>query len=107
MKGMVQQKHLVLLQLVSTMAMDFHFLQAEIDSLAQTEDNLSGNYLGYFNQKNRQGLTQYLPGTAILLSLLWKATSIYNFLPYIYFQLILDSILIACFFLCLKITIQE
>ena len=63
---------------------------------------MSGNYLYYFNQQNRQSLTQYLPGTAILLSLLWKVTSIYNFLPYIYLQLILDSILIACFFSLFK-----
>jgi len=75
------------------------FHKSEIENIDEIKSNSQGNYLHFHISDNRQNLIQYLPGPAILLSLLWKVIPNYNFSPYIYLQIILDSILIFCFFL--------
>ncbi|MBC8386448.1 MAG: hypothetical protein H8E13_00105 [Actinobacteria bacterium] len=75
---------------------------SEIDNINKIKSNSSGNYLNYFTREGRQNLIQYLPGPSILLSLLWKIIPCYNFSPYIYLQIIIDSILIAFFYIFFK-----
>ena len=75
---------------------------SEIEKIGLLTNNFSGNYLEFYEQTQRQEFTEFLPGPAILLSILWKIVPIYNFAPYIWFQIILESILILLFYLVFK-----
>lgn len=76
--------------------------ELEMSKISKEKNNYSGNYLAWHSDKNRQKSTIFLPGPAILLSLLWKIIPVYNFAPYIGLQIILDSILILSFYLVFK-----
>jgi len=74
----------------------------EIEKIKFLKNNFSGNYLEFYNALDRHKFMEYLPGPAILLSILWKIIPIYNFSPYIYIKIILESILILVFYLVFK-----
>jgi len=74
----------------------------EIEKISFFKNNFSGNYLEFYDQANRQKFTEFLPGPAILLGLLWKIIPFYNFAPYIWFKIILESILILLFYVVFK-----
>ena len=81
---------------------DLTFNSAEILKIRQERNNYSGNYLKFHESRNRQEFFVFLPGPAILLNLLWRIVPIFNFAPYILFQIFLDSLLILLFYLFLK-----
>lgn len=76
--------------------------KSEISEIAAINSNLTGNYLVFYNSENRERFTEFLPGPTILLNLLWLIFPVFNFAPYILFQIFLDSLLILLFFLVLK-----
>ena len=78
------------------------FNLAEISRIEEERNNYSGNYLRFHEGENRQKFIEFLPGPAVLLSLLWKIIPLYNFAPYIWLQIFLDSILILLFYLVFK-----
>ena len=74
----------------------------EMNKIGKSVNN-SGNYLEFYNSENtRKHFVRFLPGPSILLNYLWKIVPIYNFAPYIWFQIILESILILLFYLVFK-----
>jgi hypothetical protein len=78
------------------------FNLVEVSKIEQEENNHSGNYLRFYEGENRKKFIEFLPGPAILLSLVWKIIPLYNFAPYIWLQIFLDSILILLFYLIFK-----
>ena len=74
----------------------------EIEKIKFLKNNFSGNYLEFYNALERHKFMEYLPGPAILLSILWRIIPIYNFSTYIYLKIILESILILLFYLVFK-----
>lgn len=75
---------------------------SEMEQISLLKNNFTGDYLKFYNPNVREKFTEFLPGPAILLSLLWKIIPVYNFSPYIVLQIILDSILILLFYLVFK-----
>jgi len=78
------------------------FNLAEVSRIKEEKNNRSGNYLRFYEGENRRKFIEFLPGPGILLSLLWKIIPVYNFAPYIWLQIFLDSILILLFYLVFK-----
>jgi len=78
------------------------FNLVEVSKIKQEENNRSGNYLRFYQGENRKKFIEFLLGPGILLSLLWKIIPVYNFAPYIWLQIFLDSILILLFYLVFK-----
>ena len=74
----------------------------EIGKIRSLKNNFSSNYLKFYNANNRDKFIEFLPGPAILLGLLWKIIPVYNFAPYIWLKIILESILILLFYLVFK-----
>jgi len=74
----------------------------EISKIFIIPNNYTDNYLNFHCKNNRKTLEQFLPGPAALLVILWKLIPFYNFLPYILFQAILESILIGLFYFVFK-----
>ena len=54
--------------------------------------------MSFSDDTNRKIFTEFLPGPALLLSSLWKIFPIYNFSPYIWLQIFLESFLITIFY---------
>lgn len=78
-----------------------HGLTYQGDEVAtiQTEpSNVQGDYRESLASDSRKPMTEFLPGTALLIAVLWKVTGIYNFAPLVIFQVLIDSLLIAWFF---------
>jgi len=75
---------------------------SEMEQINLLKNNFTGDYLKFYNPNAREKFIEFLPGPAILLSLLWKIIPIYNFSPYIVLQIFLDSILILLFYLVFK-----
>ena len=65
-------------------------------------NNYSGNYLEFYVAEDREPLTEFLPGPSILLSWLWKVLPVYNFSPYIWLQILLESFLISSFYFTIR-----
>lgn len=63
-----------------------------IDSLP---NNHGGDYLDFYSPENRLNFTEFLPGPAIIMTILWKVIPFHNFASYIILQILLDSILIV------------
>lgn len=75
---------------------------SEISKIGKINNNFTGNYLNFYNSVDRERLIEFLPGPAILLNLLWRIIPVFNFAPYVFFQIFLDSLLIGLFYLLLK-----
>ena len=71
----------------------------EVKKISTVKDNYSGNFLDYKKTDDRKPFFYTLPGPALTLAALWRIIPIHNFLPYILFQILLDSIIISLFFL--------
>jgi hypothetical protein len=69
----------------------------EVQSMLKLPSNVSGDYRTYFRNGEREPFTEFLPGPAVLLALFWKLIPVYNFGPYLIFQVIIDALLIAAF----------
>jgi len=67
----------------------------EIKRLNGLRDNVSGDYYALHSDGDRQPQTEFLPGPAFLLGILWKITGVHNYAPYLLLQVILESLLIA------------
>lgn len=75
--------------------------QEEINSIYSLPNNHSGNYLKlYHKEKKRKSYTMMLPGVSVLLATLWKITPIHNYTPYIWLQILIDTLTIVFFYLC-------
>jgi len=72
--------------------------KSEQKKIRNVTTNYSGNYLSFHDVENRKTFTEFLPGPSILLYSLWKVLPIYNFSPYIWLQIILESFLISIFY---------
>ena len=70
---------------------------AEINSIVQLKSNLRGDLRDLYEGAPRKPLTEFLPGPAFLLAGLWQAVPIYNFVPLLIAQAVIDSLLIAAF----------
>jgi hypothetical protein len=62
-----------------------------------SENNLSGNYLNFEDNSERENLTIFLPGTGFVIYLLWKIFPVYNFSTLLFLQILIDSIIISLF----------
>ena len=71
---------------------------SEVERIGKVKNNFRGNYLEFYNAHDRHKFVEFLPGPAILLGLLWKMVPVYNFAPYIWFQIFLESFLIFLFY---------
>lgn len=71
---------------------------SELEAIQKSTNLYSGNYLKYYESNDREPFTEFLPGPAILLTILWKLIPIYNFSTFIWLQIILSSLLIILFF---------
>jgi len=71
---------------------------SEVDSISHVKNNFSGNFLEFYNKKNREKFLVGLPGPPLILCLLWKLIPVNNFAPLIWLQILLDSILIFLFY---------
>lgn len=69
----------------------------EVQSLQAISSNLSGDFRDYFQPEGREKFTEFMPGPAVLLALLWKVVPIYNFAPYLVLQAVIDALLISMF----------
>lgn len=76
----------------------------EQKKIGNVANNYTGNYLSYHNDEDRKTFTQFLPGPSILLYSLWKVLPVYNFSPYIWLQIILESFLITFFYFTFRQT---
>lgn len=72
--------------------------KSEQKKIRNVATNYTGNYLLFHDVENRKTFTEFLPGPSILLYSLWKVLPIYNFSPYIWLQIILESFLISIFY---------
>lgn len=74
---------------------------SEMSILAALKSNLGGDYRQYFATGERMPFTEFLPAPAYLLAGFWKLTGVHSFAPLIYFQALVDSLLIMfmCWFL--------
>jgi 4-amino-4-deoxy-L-arabinose transferase-like glycosyltransferase len=72
--------------------------KSEQKKIGNIATNYTGNYLSFHDVENRKTFTEFLPGPSILLYSLWKVLPIYNFSPYIWLQIILESFLISIFY---------
>ncbi|MCK5508972.1 MAG: hypothetical protein KAI50_10700 [Desulfobacterales bacterium] len=72
--------------------------KSEQKKIGNVATNYTGNYLSFHDVENRKTFTEFLPGPSILLYSLWKVLPIYNFSPYIWLQIILESFLISIFY---------
>ena len=72
--------------------------KSEQKKIGNVATNYTGNYLSFHDVENRKTFTEFLPGPSILLNSLWKVLPIYNFSPYIWLQIILESFLISIFY---------
>jgi len=77
------------------------FEQGEIDRILDAPKNHTGDYLKLRSEGPRQLFTEYLPGPAVLLSLLWSLTGIHTFAPLVLLQILIDSISIALLYVVL------
>ena len=75
--------------------------ETELQEIAKLENNHTGDYLEFYQNENRHNLVEFLPGPPFLLFLLWKLVPIHNFSPYIWLQIIIDSLLIPLFYILL------
>jgi hypothetical protein len=71
----------------------------EQKKISSVTANYTRNFLSFHEVENRKIFTAFLPGPSILLYSLWKVLPIYNFSSYIWFQILLESTLIALFYL--------
>jgi hypothetical protein len=78
---------------------ELSYNEEEFSKLKTLPNNYSGNYLEFYNSSDRLLSSQFLPGPSILLAALWHILPIYNYAPYIWLQIILDSLLIALFYI--------
>jgi hypothetical protein len=76
--------------------------KSEQKKINKVANNFSGNYLSFHIAENRQNFTGFLPGPSILLYLLWKVLNVYNFSPYIWLQIFLESFLISFVYFALR-----
>ena len=76
--------------------------KSERNKIGDVANNYTGNFLSFHDANNRTNFTEFLPGPSILLSSLWKVLPVYNFSPYIWLQIILESILISFFYLAFR-----
>ncbi len=74
----------------------------EKERITNERNNYSGNYLEFYVAEDRAALTEFLPGPSILLSWLWKVLPVYNFSPYIWLQILLESLLISFFYFTVR-----
>jgi hypothetical protein len=76
--------------------------ESELLFIDKVQDNHSANYLNFHEKVHREKFKEFLPGPALLLSILWNLIPIYNFSPYIYFQIFIESLLIPFLFLAMR-----
>lgn len=69
----------------------------EVLALQSTSSNLTGDYRTVTGDRPRVPFTEFLPGPALLTAGLWYLLPVYNFAPYLYVQILLESVLIGVF----------
>lgn len=69
----------------------------EIEAVQAHRSNTSGNMPGLHDSGPREPMTEFLPGTAWLMALLWRVTPWQSFLPLLVIQSLLDALLTALF----------
>ena len=75
--------------------------QKEINTIYALPDNHSGDYLElYQKDKERTSYTMMLPGVSVLLAIIWEIIPIHNYTPYIWLQILIDTLTIVFFYLC-------
>ncbi len=80
-----------------TLAGSLSFQPEEIERIEALPDNISGDYLSFYQESGRRTMTEFLPGPAVLTALLWRVFPSHNFLPYLVLQSLLDALLIVLF----------
>jgi len=74
------------------------FREDEILHIREVPDNRSGDYRKFFVAGDRTIFTEFLPGPAVVLGILWKIVPWYTFAPYLILQIVLEAALIAWFY---------
>lgn len=75
----------------------------EMISFLGLPDNITGDYLRLRSPGEREPLTEFLPGSAVLLAGLWAVIPEHNYLPMLVLQVLLDSLAIAALFMVLAL----